>query len=80
MTYTAMAQLAVGLAVIYAFFFIIETYTRARTRIQLMDFVKRFPGQCPICSYERFGLHHCFVVEFKPDKHTCPEHDNEEYP
>ena len=42
---------------------------------QLDEFMRKFPGKCPICSYHAFGIRECYVrhTEKVPDHEHCPE-------
>jgi hypothetical protein len=38
------------------------------------EFLKRFPGRCPVCSFHRYGLREGFVRPGeKPAPHKCAE-------
>jgi hypothetical protein len=36
------------------------------------EFVARFPGRCPICSFDRYSKSHGGPI-FEPTDHACPE-------
>lgn len=36
------------------------------------EFVERFPGRCPVCSFARYSATHGGPI-FKHEPHDCPE-------
>jgi hypothetical protein len=46
---------------------------RTATRRMLDDFVRRYPGRCPICSYHRYGPTHGHTSKAEPEPHDCIE-------
>lgn len=42
---------------------------------ELDEFVRKFPGRCPICSYHAYGIREFHVRETEkvPDHDYCPE-------
>lgn len=65
---------AVFLAVVVARDIIAESKRKAARRIAARDaeFVRLFPGRCPVCSYHRYGDNHGFKGP-PPGPHACPE-------
>lgn len=39
----------------------------------LEDFVEAFPGRCPICAYQRYGLQEGHTTKWAPPEHRCIE-------
>jgi hypothetical protein len=39
----------------------------------LKDFMKDFPGRCPICAAHRFGFSEGLTNEARPKPHDCPD-------
>lgn len=47
---------------------------RKRMHEFLVDFQKKFPGRCPVCSFHEYGVMHGYVeYDEVPDAHACPE-------
>ena len=71
-----MTYLVAGLMIV-AFIVVLVLVDRADTRWMRRDieeFMRRFPGKCPICSLYRFGHMHGFESTPKSLPHpNCPE-------
>lgn len=61
-----------GFAAVAIAYVVRQERTSAATMIA--DFQQAFPGQCPICSFHRFGLSHGMTRQAEPASHACPEH------
>ncbi len=53
--------------------FLLRAYLTWSTSRTLDEFLDRFPGACPVCSYERFGVREGYRSRFDPPEHPCPE-------
>jgi hypothetical protein len=49
-----------------------HVFIRASAKSMLQEFIERFPGECPICSYHRYGMLHGFIRPgIEPPEHRC---------
>ena len=47
------------------------------TAMDIREFMEKFPGRCPICSYHYYGLTHGLTNEALPEEHLCLEARND---
>lgn len=43
----------------------------------IRDFIEKFPGRCPICSFHYYGVTHGLTNEALPKDHLCLEKIND---